>query len=155
LREMFCFFFFFAFSFIRESSEFIKFWVYTALPIVETIQSDLSAYIPTNVISITDGQIFLETELFSRGIRPAVSPGLSVSRVGSAAQNNVLKSMAGSLKLELAQYREVEGFTKLGFTLDDATKQLIDRGARLTRLLVQIVSILYLWINKYYFYMLR
>jgi len=109
----------------------------TALPIVETIQSDLSAYIPTNVISITDGQIFLETELFSRGIRPAVSPGLSVSRVGSAAQNKVLKNMAGSLKLELAQFREVEGFTKLGFVLDDATKQLVDRGVRLTRLLVQ------------------
>jgi len=109
----------------------------TALPIIETIQSDLSAYIPTNVISITDGQIFLETELFSRGIRPAVSPGLSVSRVGSAAQNKVLKSMAGSLKLELAQFREVEGFTKLGFVLDDATKQLVDRGVRLTRLLVQ------------------
>jgi len=109
----------------------------TALPIVETIQSDLSAYIPTNVISITDGQIFLETELFSKGIRPAVSPGLSVSRVGSAAQNKVLKGMAGSLKLELAQFREVEGFTKLGFILDDATKQLVDRGERLTRLLVQ------------------
>jgi len=109
----------------------------TALPIVETIQSDLSAYIPTNVISITDGQIFLETELFSRGIRPAVSPGLSVSRVGSAAQNKVLKGMAGSLKLELAQFREVEGFTKLGFVLDEATKQLVDRGVRLTRLLVQ------------------
>jgi F-type H+-transporting ATPase subunit alpha len=109
----------------------------TALPIVETIQSDLSAYIPTNVISITDGQIFLETELFSRGIRPAVSPGLSVSRVGSAAQNKILKGMAGSLKLELAQFREVEGFTKLGFVLDDATKQLVDRGVRLTRLLVQ------------------
>jgi F-type H+-transporting ATPase subunit alpha len=109
----------------------------TALPVVETIQSDLSAYIPTNVISITDGQIFLETELFASGIRPAVSPGLSVSRVGSAAQNKVLKGMAGSLKLELAQFREVEGFTKLGFVLDDATKQLIDRGVRLTRLLVQ------------------
>jgi len=109
----------------------------TALPVVETIQSDLSAYIPTNVISITDGQIFLETELFASGIRPAVSPGLSVSRVGSAAQNKVLKGMAGSLKLELAHFREVEGFTKLGFVLDDATKQLIDRGVRLTRLLVQ------------------
>ena len=109
----------------------------TALPVVETIQSDLSAYIPTNVISITDGQLFLETELFARGIRPAVSPGLSVSRVGSAAQNKVLKGMAGSLKLELAQFREVEGFSKLGFVLDDATKQLVDRGIRLTRLLVQ------------------
>jgi F-type H+-transporting ATPase subunit alpha len=84
----------------------------TALPIIETIQGDVSAYIPTNVISITDGQIFLETELFTKGIRPAVSPGLSVSRVGSAAQNKVLKKMAGNLKLELAQYREVEDFTK-------------------------------------------
>jgi F-type H+-transporting ATPase subunit alpha len=109
----------------------------TALPIIETIQSDVSAYIPTNVISITDGQIFMDTELFSRGIRPAVSPGLSVSRVGSAAQSKVLKKMAGTLKLELAQFREVEGFIKLGFELDDATKQLVDRGMRLTRLLIQ------------------
>jgi len=109
----------------------------TALPVIETIQSDVSAYIPTNVISITDGQIFLETELFTRGIRPAVSPGLSVSRVGSAAQNKVIKRMAGSLKLELAQFREVEDFTKLGFVLDDATKRLVDRGEKLTRLLVQ------------------
>jgi F-type H+-transporting ATPase subunit alpha len=109
----------------------------TALPIIETIQGDVSAYIPTNVISITDGQIFLEMELFTKGIRPAVSPGLSVSRVGSAAQNIVLKKMAGNLKLELAQYREVEDFTKLGFVLDEATKRLIDRGEKLTRLLVQ------------------
>jgi len=109
----------------------------TALPVIETIQGDVSAYIPTNVISITDGQIFLESELFTRGIRPAVSPGLSVSRVGSAAQNKVLKKMAGSLKLELAQYREVEDFTKLGFVLDDVTKKLVDRGEKLTRLLVQ------------------
>jgi len=109
----------------------------TALPIIETIQGDVSAYIPTNVISITDGQIFLETELFTRGIRPAVSPGLSVSRVGSAAQNKVVKKMAGNLKLELAQYREVEDFTKLGFVLDEATKRLVDRGEKLTKLLVQ------------------
>jgi F-type H+-transporting ATPase subunit alpha len=109
----------------------------TALPIIETIQGDVSAYIPTNVISITDGQIFLESELFTRGIRPAVSPGLSVSRVGSAAQNKVLKKMAGSLKLELAQFREVEDFTKLGFVLDEVTKRLVDRGEKLTRLLVQ------------------
>jgi len=109
----------------------------TALPIIETIQSDVSAYIPTNVISITDGQIFLETDLFTRGIRPAVSPGLSVSRVGSAAQNKIIKKMAGSLKLELAQFREVEDFTKLGFVLDDATKRLVDRGEKLTRLLIQ------------------
>jgi F-type H+-transporting ATPase subunit alpha len=129
---------FFSHSRLLERAANVKnFGSITALPVVETIQGDLSAYIPTNVISITDGQIFLETELFSRGIRPAVSPGLSVSRVGSAAQNDVLKSMAGSLKLELAQFREVEGFTKLGFSLDDATKQLLDRGARLTRLLVQ------------------
>jgi F-type H+-transporting ATPase subunit alpha len=109
----------------------------TALPIVETIQGDVSAYIPTNVISITDGQIFLEAELFTKGIRPGVSPGLSVSRVGSAAQNKVLRKMAGNLKLELAQYREVEDFTKLGFVLDEATKRLVDRGEKLTRLLVQ------------------
>jgi F-type H+-transporting ATPase subunit alpha len=109
----------------------------TALPIIETIQGDVPAYIPTNVISITDGQIFLESELFTRGIRPAVSPGLSVSRVGSAAQNKVLKKMAGSLKLELAQFREVEDFTKLGFVLDDVTKRLVDRGEKLTKLLVQ------------------
>jgi F-type H+/Na+-transporting ATPase subunit alpha len=109
----------------------------TALPIIETIQGDVSAYIPTNVISITDGQIFLETELFTKGIRPAVSPGLSVSRVGSAAQNKTMKKMAGNLKLELAQYREVEDFTKLGFALDEATKKLVDRGEKLTRLLVQ------------------
>jgi len=109
----------------------------TALPIIETIQGDVSAYIPTNVISITDGQIFLESELFTRGIRPAVSPGLSVSRVGSAAQNKVLKKMAGSLKLELAQFREVEDFTKLGFVLDEVTKRLVDRGEKLTKLLVQ------------------
>jgi len=109
----------------------------TALPIIETIQGDVSAYIPTNVISITDGQIFLETELFSRGIRPAVSPGLSVSRVGSAAQSKSIKRLAGNLKLELAQFREVEDFTKLGFALDDATKRLVDRGTKLTKALVQ------------------
>jgi F-type H+-transporting ATPase subunit alpha len=110
----------------------------TALPIIETIQGDVSAYVPTNVISITDGQIFLETELFSRGIRPAVSPGLSVSRVGSAAQNKVIKSMAGDLKLDLAQFREVEGFTKLGLVLDDSTAKLVEKGSRLTSLLIQV-----------------
>lgn len=109
----------------------------TALPVIETIQGDVSAYIPTNVISITDGQIFLESELFAKGIRPAVSPGLSVSRVGSAAQNKTMKKLAGNLKLELAQFREVEDFTKLGFALDDATRRLVDRGQKLTRLLVQ------------------
>lgn len=109
----------------------------TALPIIETIQGDVSAYIPTNVISITDGQIFLETELFAKGIRPAVSPGLSVSRVGSSAQNKTMKKLAGSLKLELAQFREVEDFTKLGFALDEATARLVNRGQKFTRLLVQ------------------
>lgn len=109
----------------------------TALPIVETIQDDVSAYIPTNVISITDGQIYLNKGLFSRGIRPAISPGLSVSRVGSAAQKKSLKNLAGDLKLELAQYYEVEDFANLGFTLDDATQQLINRGERLTQILVQ------------------
>jgi F-type H+-transporting ATPase subunit alpha len=109
----------------------------TALPIIETIQGDVSAYIPTNVISITDGQIFLDTELFSRGIRPSVSAGLSVSRVGSAAQSRTIKKMAGNLKLELAQFREVEDFARLGLSLDDATKLLIDKGSRLTNLLVQ------------------
>lgn len=109
----------------------------TSLPIIETIQGDVSSYIPTNVISITDGQIFLDSELFSRGIRPAVSPGLSVSRVGSAAQSNTMKKLAGNLKLELAQFREVEDFAKLGLALDDSTKLLIDRGNRLTSMLVQ------------------
>lgn len=109
----------------------------TALPIVETIQSDVSAYIPTNVISITDGQIFLQTELFSCGVRPAISPGLSVSRIGSSAQNVVLKSLAGSLKLKLAQFREVESFARLGMALDEATEQLVGSGYRLTKLLVQ------------------
>jgi len=109
----------------------------TALPIIETIQGDVSAYIPTNVISITDGQIFLDNELFSRGIRPAVSAGLSVSRVGSAAQSKTIKKMAGNLKLELAQFREVEDFARLGLALDDATKLLIEKGSRLTNLLVQ------------------
>jgi F-type H+-transporting ATPase subunit alpha len=109
----------------------------TAFPIVETIQSDVSAYIPTNVISITDGQIFLETELFSRGIRPAVSPGLSVSRIGSAAQNALMKSIAGPLKQRLAQFREVEGFAKLGMAIDDATQQLVDFGSKPTEILTQ------------------
>lgn len=109
----------------------------TALPIIETIQGDVSAYIPTNVISITDGQICLDLELFARGIRPAVSPGLSVSRVGSAAQCKSLKYLVAPLKLELAQYREVEDFTKLGFVLDDATTALVKRGQILTQLLIQ------------------
>jgi len=109
----------------------------TALPVVETQAGDVSAYIPTNVISITDGQIFLETELFYRGIRPAMNPGLSVSRVGSAAQTALMKKISGSLKLELAQFREVAAFSQFGSDLDDATKRLLDRGGRLTELLKQ------------------
>ncbi len=109
----------------------------TALPIIETQAGDVSAYIPTNVISITDGQIFLETELFYKGIRPAVNVGLSVSRVGSAAQTKAIKKVAGSVKLELAQFREMEAFAQFGSDLDASTKQLLDRGARLTQLLKQ------------------
>lgn len=109
----------------------------TALPVVETQAGDVSAYIPTNVISITDGQIFLETELFYRGIRPAINPGLSVSRVGSAAQTKLIKKISGSLKLELAQFREVAAFSQFGSDLDEATKRLLERGSRLTELLKQ------------------
>jgi F-type H+-transporting ATPase subunit alpha len=109
----------------------------TALPIVETQAGDVSAYIPTNVISITDGQIFLETELFYKGIRPAINPGLSVSRVGSAAQLKTMKFVSGSLKLELAQYREMAAFANFGSDLDEATLKLLNRGAHLTELLKQ------------------
>lgn len=109
----------------------------TALPIIETIQGDVSAYIPTNVISITDGQIFLEASLFNRGIRPAISPGISVSRVGSSAQNKVIKDLAGSLKLELAQYREMEEFARLGLSLDESSMYLLEKGRRLVQLLNQ------------------
>jgi len=109
----------------------------TALPIIETQAGDVSAYIPTNVISITDGQIFLETELFFKGIRPAINVGLSVSRVGSAAQQKSMKQVAGSMKLELAQYREVAAFAQFGSDLDAATQQLLNRGVRLTELLKQ------------------
>jgi len=109
----------------------------TALPIIETQAGDVSAYIPTNVISITDGQIFLESELFYKGIRPAINVGLSVSRVGSAAQRKAMKQVAGTLKLELAQYREVAAFAQFGSDLDAATQYLLNRGARLTELLKQ------------------
>jgi len=109
----------------------------TALPIIETQAGDVSAYIPTNVISITDGQIFLEAELFYKGIRPAINVGLSVSRVGSAAQVVAMKNIAGSLKLELAQYREVEAFAQFGSDLDPVTQQVIRRGSRLIELLKQ------------------
>jgi len=109
----------------------------TALPIIETQAGDVSAYIPTNVISITDGQIFLETELFFQGIRPAVNTGLSVSRVGSAAQTKAMKSVAGPVKLELAQYREMAAFAQFGSDLDAATQRLLNRGSRLTELMKQ------------------
>jgi F-type H+-transporting ATPase subunit alpha len=109
----------------------------TALPVIETQGGDVSAYIPTNVISITDGQIFLETELFYRGIRPAVNVGLSVSRVGSAAQIKAMKQVAGKIKLELAQYREMAAFAQFASDLDPATQRLLARGERLTELLKQ------------------
>ncbi|MAD37839.1 MAG: F0F1 ATP synthase subunit alpha [Tistrella sp.] len=109
----------------------------TALPVIETQAGDVSAYIPTNVISITDGQIFLETELFYRGIRPAINVGLSVSRVGSAAQTKAMKQVAGRIKLDLAQFREMEAFAQFGSDLDAATQKLLARGARLTELLKQ------------------
>jgi F-type H+-transporting ATPase subunit alpha len=109
----------------------------TALPIIETQAGDVSAYIPTNVISITDGQIFLETELFYKGVRPAVNVGLSVSRVGSSAQVKAMKQVAGTIKLDLAQYREMEAFAQFGSDLDVATQRLLARGARLTELLKQ------------------
>src|SRR5690606_24139960 len=109
----------------------------TALPVIETQAGDVSAYIPTNVISITDGQIFLETGLFYKGIRPAIDVGLSVSRVGSAAQIKAMKQVAGKIKLELAQYREMEAFAQFASDLDAATQKLLARGARLTQLLKQ------------------
>jgi F-type H+-transporting ATPase subunit alpha len=109
----------------------------TALPIIETQAGDVSAYIPTNVISITDGQIFLETGLFYKGVRPAINVGLSVSRVGSAAQIKAMKQVAGSIKLELAQFREMEAFSQFASDLDATTQKLLNRGRRLTELLKQ------------------
>merc|ERR1712183_58597 len=110
----------------------------TALPVIETQAGDVSAYIPTNVISITDGQIFLETELFHKGVRPAINVGLSVSRVGSAAQIKAMKQVSGTMKLDLAQYREVAAFAQFGSDMDAATQQLLNRGVRLTELLKQV-----------------
>ena len=109
----------------------------TALPIIETQGGDVSAFIPTNVISITDGQIFLETELFNQGIRPAINVGLAVSRVGSSAQTKAMKKASGSMKLELAQYREMAAFAQFGSDLDASTQKLLNRGAKLTELLKQ------------------
>ncbi|GAA6181397.1 MULTISPECIES: F0F1 ATP synthase subunit alpha [unclassified Shimia] len=131
----------------------------TALPIIETQGGDVSAFIPTNVISITDGQIFLETELFYQGIRPAVNTGLSVSRVGSSAQTKAMSSVAGPVKLSLAQYREMAAFAQFGSDLDAATQQLLNRGARLTELMKQpqyspltnaeIVCVIFAGVNGY------
>jgi len=109
----------------------------TALPVIETQANDVSAYIPTNVISITDGQIFLETDLFYQGIRPAVNVGISVSRVGSSAQVKAMKQVSGSMKLDLAQYREMAAFAQFGSDLDVSTQRLLNRGARMTELLKQ------------------
>jgi F-type H+-transporting ATPase subunit alpha len=131
----------------------------TALPVIETQANDVSAYIPTNVISITDGQIFLETDLFYQGIRPAVNVGLSVSRVGSAAQTKAMKKVAGKIKGELAQYREMAAFAQFGGDLDATTQRLLNRGARLTELLKQAqfapmqmeeqVAVIYAGVNGY------
>jgi F-type H+-transporting ATPase subunit alpha len=131
----------------------------TALPVIETQANDVSAYIPTNVISITDGQIFLETDLFYQGIRPAVNVGLSVSRVGSAAQTKAMKKVAGRIKGELAQYREMAAFAQFGSDLDATTQRLLNRGARLTELLKQPqfsplkmeeqVAVIYAGVNGY------
>lgn len=115
----------------------------TALPVIETQAGDVSAYIPTNVISITDGQIFLETELFFKGVRPAINVGLSVSRVGSAAQIKAMKTVAGTLKLELAQFREVAAFAQFGSDLDPATQKMLNRGTQLTELLKQKEYVIY------------
>ena len=109
----------------------------TALPVIETQAGDVSAYIPTNVISITDGQVFLETNLFNAGIRPAINVGISVSRVGGAAQIKAMKQVAGSLRLDLAHYREMAAFAQFGSDLDKDTKAILDRGARMTELLKQ------------------
>jgi len=109
----------------------------TALPIIETQANDVSAYIPTNVISITDGQIFLETDLFFQGVRPAVNAGISVSRVGSSAQVKAMRQVAGTIKSDLAQYREMQAFAQFGSDLDAATQRLLNRGSRLKELLKQ------------------
>jgi F-type H+-transporting ATPase subunit alpha len=111
----------------------------TAMPVIETQAGDVSAYIPTNVISITDGQIFLETSLFYQGVRPAVNVGISVSRVGSAAQVKAMKQVSGTMKLDLAQYREMAAFAQFSSDLDQSTKKLLNRGARLTEMLKQPV----------------
>ena len=110
----------------------------TALPVIETLLGDVSAFIPTNVISITDGQIYLESELFNAGLRPALNTGISVSRVGSAAQTRAMKDVAGGLKLQMAQFRDLAAFAQFGSNLDKATQQQLDRGLRLTELFKQV-----------------
>ncbi|MDP6332977.1 MAG: F0F1 ATP synthase subunit alpha, partial [SAR324 cluster bacterium] len=109
----------------------------TALPIIETQAGDVSAFVPTNVISITDGQIFLETDLFNSGVRPAIDPGLSVSRVGGAAQTKIIKKLSGGIRTDLAQYRELAAFSQFASDLDDATKEQLEHGKRITELLKQ------------------
>ena len=109
----------------------------TALPIIETPAGDVSAFVPTNVISITDGQIFLETDLFNSGVRPAIDPGLSVSRVGGAAQTKIIKKLSGGIRTDLAQYRELAAFSQFASDLDDATKEQLEHGKRITELLKQ------------------
>jgi F-type H+-transporting ATPase subunit alpha len=131
----------------------------TALPIIETQAGDISAYIPTNVISITDGQIYLESDLFYQGIRPALNVGLSVSRVGSSAQTKAMKKVAGKLRLDLAQYRELAGFAQFGSDLDESTRKQLERGKRLTEMLKQVqfqpmpvenqITIIYAAVNGY------
>ena len=111
--------------------------VFTALPIIETQAGDVSAFVPTNVISITDGQIFLETDLFNSGIRPAINPGISVSRVGGAAQTKIMKKLSGGVRTALAQYRELAAFSQFASDLDDATKAQLARGIRITELIKQ------------------
>ena len=109
----------------------------TALPIIETQAGDVSAFVPTNVISITDGQIYLETDLFNAGIRPAINPGLSVSRVGGAAQTKIIKKLGGGIRLALAMYRELAAFAQFASDLDEATRQQLERGQRVTELMKQ------------------
>ena len=132
----------------------------TALPIIETQAGDVSAFVPTNVISITDGQIFLETSLFNSGIRPAINAGISVSRVGSAAQTKVIKNLSGGIRTDLAQYRELAAFAQFASDLDESTRKQLDRGARVTELLkqaqysplpVSLMAVSLFAINKSYF----
>ena len=120
----------------------------TALPIIETQAGDVSAFVPTNVISITDGQIFLETDLFNSGIRPAINPGISVSRVGGAAQTKIMKKLSGGVRTALAQYRELAAFSQFASDLDDATKAQLARGIRITELIKQKQYSMHSFVHK-------